>query len=518
MSNPYIDTDDDPLVFDGISSFSGGEDSQGDPLLIEPNASSELINCMLTRTGGTETRKGSLKLGLTIAAGKVQGLSELDTPLIEKLLAACNGGMYEFDGSIWTPALGYAPSTASVPVEIVQGINRLYLTDGIQNLHEWNGTTFTDLGTGSPAPPIVKYLIWHTSRMFGAGNILENDTIWVSDFLDAGSLAWDYSTRSFRVGGGEGDAITAIASWHGFKLLAFKNNSFYVVDADPQLDVANWVIERVSDNIGCVSHRSVAMVGNDAYFLSRDGVRSVIRTTTDNQNEVSLPLSFPIQPIIDRINWTYADKSTAIPFDNKYMLCVPLDGATEPNAILVFDTRFQRWSGRWLGMNATCFLISKLGNIKRCLFGSTDGRVIRWLHDADDTLDSTYQDDGVDIATSVKTRAFRFNEPIALKNGWNILMEFFKSRAKANAFAILDQGEDEPIASNFDTEEIENQLPLPQLPFNLATIKNNSRRAFDLADHRSFLEIQFKITSNSKKLSLKSMAASAFVNTVEYER
>jgi len=512
----FIDTTDDALLTDGSQSFGGGADEQVDPGLLEGTACAEMKNIALNRFGVAVTRKGCIKVGDAAPfVARIQGLAELDTASTEVLLCVSGGAFKELVGTTWTAESGWSADASADMVNMVQGVNLLYVADGVGNLRSFDGTTWTDLTTGSGNAPIGNLLAWHTSRMFLSGVSANNDTVYVSDILEVGAGHWNWTTNSFRVGGGEGDAIMAIAAWTGYKLVVFKNNSFYVVEANPTESVAQWVVERISPVIGCVAHRSVVQVGNDLFFLSRDGVRSVIRTVTTDQNEVSLPLSWPMQPYIDRINWTYASRSCAAFYDNKYLIAVPLDSATDPNYVLVYDTRAQRWSGYWTGWTPTIFHVSKLANLRNLYFGQSDGKAWEWQADADDDAAASYLDDGTGYASRIKSRAYSFADPLSPKWGWCVNLEFYLSLATASCSAILDQGGDNILDSSFATEQVSNQLPV-NLPFNLASVRNK-RVALDLATLGEFRSIQIQTDATTGRLALKSLFVSAFPSNMVYE-
>jgi len=515
MPTIYNDNLDDPLVFDGSVNFSGGEDSQADPSQLKKEQCAKLINCALNRIGDITTRKGTEKLGAAaVAANRIQGLGELDTSSVELILAACNGAMFKNDAGTWSSAAGYTPTSATVTVEIVQGVDKLYIADGTKNLFSWDGTTFTDLLTGGTNPPILKFIAWHTNRLFGSPS--NSDYLYISNVLDA--TTWDTTNQAIRIGGGEGDNISCIASWSDFNFLVFKHNSIYVVNANPSQLVADWEVRKITDRVGCVAHRSGKMVGNDFYFLARDGIRTVLRTINDIQTEVSLPISWPMQPFIDRINWSAANTACAEYADNKYLLAVPIDGATQPNAVIVIDTRLKVPIGYWsgTGWTPTVFLFSKLANTQNLYFGNTSGKVLRWMFDEDDDLEASYEDDGEDIATTARTSSYSFQEAIFPKIGWNVEFEFNKSLATANAYAILDQDDTEQVVElNFNTFGTTNQLPV-NLPFNLAVL-TIARRAFDIAHLGEFREVQFEVRSSAGKLAMKQVLASAFVETMKDE-
>ncbi len=85
------------------------------------------------------------------------------------------------------------------------------------------------------------------------------------------------------------DELTAISSFDGY-LVAFLRNSIVVFDT-PE-DPGNLVIEQIIQGIGCTARDSVQQVGNDIYFLSATGVRSlkqvVFTTKRVEMGEVSI--------------------------------------------------------------------------------------------------------------------------------------------------------------------------------------------------------------------------------------
>ncbi|SVE16031.1 uncharacterized protein METZ01_LOCUS468885, partial [marine metagenome] len=126
------------------------------------------------------------------------------------------------------------------------------------------------------------------------------------------------TANAFKVG--LGDPITGLASWVGFNVVVFCKNSCYVIDTNPVPATASptapaastFSIRTISTSSGCLSHGSIAQVGEDLYYLSRTGVRSIRRTMEENMiaSDVGI-ISYPIQDVIDSINWTQAEIATA---------------------------------------------------------------------------------------------------------------------------------------------------------------------------------------------------------------
>ena len=61
----------------------------------------------------------------------------------------------------------------------------------------------------------------------------------------------------------------------------------------------------------------------------------------------SSTLSAPIQPIIDRINWTSITNAFGTSWREYYLLALPLDSDTRPKYIVAYHTRLKRWMPLW---------------------------------------------------------------------------------------------------------------------------------------------------------------------------
>jgi hypothetical protein len=178
-------------------------------------------------------------------------------------------------------------------------------------------------------------------------------TIYTSDFLPAAPTMFTGSAN-FDVGQ-DYDDITALVSGPDFTLFVFKERSIFAIGTAPTAEtgtptsVAAFTVRQLSRDIGCVSARSVVQIGNDTFFLSLDGVRTLQRTIADGMTAIQPPISEPIDDVIRRINWTAAEAATAVYRDRKYILALPLDSATVPSHIVVFDTVSGGWA-LWTGV------------------------------------------------------------------------------------------------------------------------------------------------------------------------
>jgi len=164
------------------------------------------------------------------------------------------------------------------------------------------------------------------------------------------------AANAFKVG--LGDPITGMATWVGFNVVVFCKNSSYVIDTNPVPATAaptipaasTFSIRTISTSSGCLSHGSIAQVGEDLYYLSRTGVRSIRRTMEENMiaSDVGI-ISYPIQDVIDQINWAKADIATGIFWRGRYILSFPTGASLTNDTTIVYNTNTQSWMGVWRG-------------------------------------------------------------------------------------------------------------------------------------------------------------------------
>jgi hypothetical protein len=223
---------------------------------------------------------------------------------------------------------------------------------------------------------------------------------------------------NFRINQGSEDELVALQKVDNTTIAAFKSNSIYVV-GNLYGDGTDAILDEVTRDYGAVSAKSTIAVGSDVWFLSsKKGICSLTVASHGKVSAVQLPVSEHIQPIIDRINWNHASKVTAATYANRVYYAVPLDGATENNAILVYDLLQQAWSGydQGSGIKVKDFVEMEYQGKRRLFFLSTDG----YLNLYDDNLtDCGFVDEvaGVDgaitleqISDEVVTRGYTAND------------------------------------------------------------------------------------------------------------
>lgn len=520
MPYQFQDSVDDTLLYERIESFGGGMDNYRRATLLPPEVSQYFENVFVPDNLEARTRPGADKLLAAPAdpASIIQGLCYFDTQTYEQLIAGSGGKLWKWEGAAWAEMAGFALTDSTLRLAMAQGVDLVLISDGTGNLRTWSGAAFVDCGNGAGGvasdPPVgAKILTWHTGRMFASGKAAESDAIYASSLLEFGQAKWNHVNFKFRVGGGEGDPIKALASLQDFNLAVLKENSVYIVETDPTaVSAADWTIRRLSQGLGCVGKDAWCQWGNDLLFMARDGVRSLRRMqAAAGQYDISPPISEPMQTYIDRINWTYAHLISARAYKELVFFSVPLDNSTYNNAVLVFNARLGCWLGRWTNWTPACWEVTRFNGVQRLVLGEQTGLVRQWKDYADVTADDTYLDDATDIPTKNWIRATNFGEPINEKDGYHVELRFSATNAIVNITAVGDNN----VLRAWSADLVQVGVSLPvNLPFNLSSPGYKTHRR-GLRGCTAFTEIYLKIESASGWWSLRSVTMSAYLNMMQ---
>ena len=394
------------------------------------------------------------------------------------------------------------------------------------------GTDATAEPRISQTPSEPKLLVSHANRLFCASADVDiaSDTLFASDLLDGES--WDILGNSIRVGGGDGDPITALLPWYGFKLIVFKERSVWVVDTDPSQEVADWEVRLINNRVGCVSHQTAQQVGPDVYFLSRDGVRSMSTIEAGAQTDVSSPLSAPINDYIERITKGSVDRSCAVYYKNRYFLSVPLDGATTPDTTLVFNAEQGSWSGFWVGWEPRSFVVTAFSGKIRLQFGDNAGKLYTWQDFVDEAsaTESDYKDQTADYETKLLSRAYNYKEIYADKLGYQVEFDvdnrfsnsqdvsffYLRDMNGLNNGILLETGdamltEDDKLLQAEVLGTLERDVAVPAKDAHFT-------KSYNMLSRGKFKEVQYMASTNGGRLSLHAVKSSAFADTINPER
>lgn len=517
---PFVSTTalDRPVLNEQQDSFAGGMDEYTRASQLRADQFIRGINTLVTDNFTLKTRPGADSLGADAAgANPVQGIFYFDKPGGEYLLRCVNGVFTKRTtltlAAAWT-AEGSWTANTSAKLAAAQLVEKLYVTDGDGNWRSFDGSGFTDLGSSvgtAGSPPVGATIATaHSQRLFGSGVAASPDTVWASGLLAAGTSDWDHVNFKFRVGHGEGDAIRGMVSLQNFNLLFLKEGSIWLCHTPPTAASANdFSISRMPGDIGVVGKRAYVAVGNDVMFLAQDGVRSIRRMeSSGEQYEISPPLSLPLQPWIDRINWAYADLSCAFRYEHLVGFAVPIDSATAPSHVLVWNERLNCWNGVWTGWTPRQFCVSRFSGLDRLVVGDNVGRVNLWKDTDDESTAATFTDNSSAVPTTMRMRGMVFGEPNSKKSP-----DYWEAR-------FVETGNTVMVALYFD-ETLDygpNSYTLPQytvtlpvvLPFTLGSLKPRDIRRRVL-NGTSFREATMEISATGGKVAVRSFSLGAFL-------
>ena len=150
--------------------------------------------------------------------------------------------------------------------EINFGTPKVILTDGINPAATYDGSTYTQI-TDTNAPTDPKIAAEFQNHLFLSGDPAQPSNL----FFSAPTAETDFSPAN---GGGVinvGFAIVAIKKFRNVLFIFGKNNIKRLVGDNS----ANFVLESVTSNLGCLSTDSVIELGGDLLFLAPDGIRPI---------------------------------------------------------------------------------------------------------------------------------------------------------------------------------------------------------------------------------------------------
>jgi hypothetical protein len=200
-----------------------------------------------------------------------------------------------------------------------------------------------------PAPP---FGVYHSERLvvpyeYNVESSVDTftnrgikDQVIFSNGLDINT--YDDVYNQFRLNAGTADFIVGLHSFSEDKLLIFNRNSIHIIAGTKNLSQS--AVSLITDEVGCVARDSIVQVGNTILFLSDNGIYGASFQDLYNLRGNEIPLSESIDSTIQDINKNIWDKSSAVYFDNKYYIAVPLgQNASRNNAVIVYNFVNSQW-------------------------------------------------------------------------------------------------------------------------------------------------------------------------------
>jgi hypothetical protein len=195
-----------------------------------------------------------------------------------------------------------------------------------------------------------------------------------SDIL---SDTFDMQLNNFNINLGSGDDIVGFLPWIESQFLVFMRRAIYIAFIETTNYISgppgvNSSITVVTNEVGCLSRRSIVNAGQFVFFLSPKGVHMLTPQLDLKLLGNTVPLSEPIADFFDALNYNTAFHSAAAYYNNRFYISVPWNGSTYNNRIAVYNTLNQQWESidsYQSDMAVDEFFTCSYGNERRLMAG-----------------------------------------------------------------------------------------------------------------------------------------------------
>lgn len=276
------------------------------------------------------------------------------------------------------------------------------------------------------AGPVYKYHIFTKDKIVGA-NVKDNPcrVVWSGGGTDnIDKFHFSFQGGYVDINANSGEFITGLRESpdNTDTVIVFMSRSIWglQLNFDASLGLVVPKVTLISRSIGCLSHRSIAYVENDVYFLGRGnggvgiyvlGYEPNITSPVLRTNKVSAK----VDSFFTAISEIQASDCVGIYFDKKYRLTRP-DGRE-----IIFDRE------RLAFMGPNTYGAGKPGVYEAYYDGANEVHLL-WGDNNDNFITefttSTSTDKGVAIASRLITKKETFNDPFSVKNVLDVYTEW----------------------------------------------------------------------------------------------
>jgi len=320
-----------------------GLDTQTAATSLGPNWFIKADNIVYTEGGKVAFRKG-LKQGTLNGGAKIGSMVEHTVGSAKKIFGGVGSNIYEIDLSdkddSWTNA--FATGASSSDWQFRNFNDDLLAAQASSDCLIYKTATgwakIKDV-TGYSAPPGVSNfnpscMLGFYGRAWAGGISEENDVLYYSKLLEPTLWATSDTGGIIDLKSVWGqDEIVAIESFAG-KLAIFGKENIAIYNS-PDI-IGSIALDEVIQGIGCVSRDSIQSIGDDLYFLSDTGVRSLYRTAQLDKLPLTEKSVTIKDELIANINGSTNVKSAFMLNEGLYLLSF-----VDRNVTYVFDTTFK---------------------------------------------------------------------------------------------------------------------------------------------------------------------------------
>ena len=215
----------------------------------------------------------------------------------------------------------------------------------------------------------------------------------------------------------DGEAITGLGFFQD-ALIIFKEHSIWQAVWTASENGSELALSRITNAYGCSAHGSICTVENDCFFLSHDGIYVLGNEPNYYTAIRTNQLSARVIGLVNRINYAKKEYIRSVFSDNRYYLCVPLDGADTNNFMIVYDKRFYAWSIWDVEASGICPYDTEEGKQLIAFTSSVNAKTCHFVP-------YQYNDDGEAIKAYWRSRAFH-GKKIDYTKLWKNFRPIFK--------------------------------------------------------------------------------------------
>lgn len=347
-----------------IPSFASGINEFTEPHLIKPTEASTAQNCDIS-DGSLKRSNGNTLYSNTGIGTAIKTLIQFYPGGVGQLIFASGGKLYKIVNNVVTQiGSGYSSDVWDYVNFQIDNTDVLILTNGVDNVKVYDGTTFRDLRnygilkdeTGTTTgyldgnnvvkstlaqvttlAPKGKFMDLHYERIWMAGTTENPNRVYFSTANVDGFFPDDWTYPISEGEANQHGGFIELPTWDGSNIiglkvvfndvLVFKTKTiFRVFGTNP----SNYTKDQIFATDGAIADKSIASAGNRCYFIAKEGM-----FVFDGTNVMKI--SDKINDTWETLNKSLLNKATGYCYKNKYIAAVPEGNSTTNNLIIEYD-------------------------------------------------------------------------------------------------------------------------------------------------------------------------------------
>ena len=417
---------DTSLLSPFIVRLGGGLMLDKDAFTLPPGAATQLQNFEPDINGGYRRINGFTKYDSAQVGGSSGTILGVHT-YKNQVIASQGTAVYKSTGSGWTSI--DTGRTSAGRYDFVNfnfnNTEKVIWCDGANRASSYDNSSVTDINaTGAPSDPSF-VAVFKNHVFFGGMSANPQEVVFTAPFNEA-----DFSTAN---GAGSIRVDSAIKKLKVFRdrLYVFCEDEIFLIAGS---SVADFQLQPVTRNIGCVDGFSVQEIAGDIVYLAPDGLRTIAGTEKIGDVELGT-VSKQIQPRLDNIS---KDRISSVVIRGKtqYRLFFPEDSqaATAAAGIIgVIKANVEGGRIGWeyadiKGLKPACCASGFISGVETVVHGGYDGYVYK--------QESGNDFDGTDMSAIYRSADFTMGDAGIRKMMQRIIWNYENEGAVNSKFRI----------------------------------------------------------------------------------